>query len=115
MKRIAILGSTGSVGVQALQLIANRRDTFGVAALTARRSAEPLMQQTAEFDPAAVCLVDGNGRDPGCPAGTAWFEGADGILEALEAAQPDLTMNLTIVAKTYSHRRLECRRKKLIA
>lgn len=93
MKRIAILGSTGSVGVQALQLIADRRDTFAVAALTARRSVGPLLQQVAEFDPAAICLVDGNGRDAGCPEKTAWFEGDDGILEALDAARPDLVLN----------------------
>ena len=93
MKRIAILGSTGSVGVQALQLIADRRDTFGVAALTANRSTGPLLDQTAQFDPAAICLVEGNGREPGCPDSTAWFEGDDGILEALDASKPDLVLN----------------------
>jgi 1-deoxy-D-xylulose-5-phosphate reductoisomerase len=93
MKRIAILGSTGSVGVQALRLIADRPEAFQVAALTARRSSEQLLSQAREHRPAAVCLVDGAGRDAACPEATAWFEGADGVIEALERAEPDLVLN----------------------
>lgn len=93
MKRCAILGSTGSVGVQALDLIAARPDSFAVSTLTACSSSEALLGQTRTFDPAAICLVEGNGRDSGCPEATAWFEGAQGILEALDASQPDLVLN----------------------
>jgi len=93
MKRCAILGSTGSVGVQALELIAARPEAFRVSTLTAYRSVDGLLEQVRQFSPDAICLVEGNGRDPNCPEATAWFEGADGILAALEASKPDIVLN----------------------
>jgi 1-deoxy-D-xylulose-5-phosphate reductoisomerase len=94
MKRIAILGSTGSVGVQALALIAARRDTYAVVALTAKSSAARLRQQIEQFRPAAACLVDGGERLGGpAAAATAAFTGSDGVLQALETARPDLVLN----------------------
>ncbi len=89
-KRVAILGSTGSVGCQALQLIADRPERFSVVALTAHRSAQALQQQVERFEPVAVCLVAGEGDES---ADSAWLRGADGVLEALEAGQPDIVLN----------------------
>ena len=51
--RVAILGSTGSVGTQALAILRDRRDRFDVVALTARRG-EQIAAQAAEFSPTAV-------------------------------------------------------------
>jgi 1-deoxy-D-xylulose-5-phosphate reductoisomerase len=93
MKRIAILGSTGSVGTQALQLIAARPADFRVVGLAARRSAGALEQQARALGPAAVCLVDGNGAPPRWPGATAWFEGRDGVLQVLEHSRPELVLN----------------------
>lgn len=93
MKRVAILGSTGSVGTQALQLIAERRAAFAVAGIAAWRSGDALLEQIGAFRPAAACLVEGSGRPRECHPDTAWFEGSDGILAMLEAARPDLVLN----------------------
>jgi len=49
MRRILILGSTGSIGTQALDVIRSRRDRFEVVGLAAGRSAEVLAAQAAEF------------------------------------------------------------------
>ena len=51
MKKIAILGSTGSIGTQALDIIRNNRDLYEVEALTAWNSTELLSQQIKEFNP----------------------------------------------------------------
>ena len=56
MKRISILGSTGSIGTQALQVIADNKDKFTVAALSCARSIELLCAQIEEYRPQAVCL-----------------------------------------------------------
>ncbi len=56
MKRISILGSTGSIGTQALEVIADNRDKFTVAALSCARSIELLCAQIEEFGPQAVCV-----------------------------------------------------------
>jgi 1-deoxy-D-xylulose-5-phosphate reductoisomerase len=57
MQRIAILGSTGSIGTQALAVIAAHPDRFRVTALAARRSAEALGRQAAAFRPKIAVLT----------------------------------------------------------
>lgn len=56
MKRISILGSTGSIGTQALEVISDNREKFTVAALSCARSIELLCTQIEEFEPQAVCI-----------------------------------------------------------
>ena len=58
MKQIAILGSTGSIGTQTLDVVRQHRQEFSVYALTAHRSVEMLIEQALEFNPAVVCIVD---------------------------------------------------------
>jgi len=57
-KRIAILGSTGSIGTQALDVIKNHPDLFEVEALTANRNSDLLIKQSLEFTPNCVVIVD---------------------------------------------------------
>jgi hypothetical protein len=56
--RIAILGSTGSIGTQALEVIALHEEYFEVEVLTANRNAELLTQQAVRFKPNAVVIAD---------------------------------------------------------
>ncbi len=56
MKKISILGSTGSIGTQALDIIADNSDKFEVTALSCARSVDLLCEQIEKFRPEAVCL-----------------------------------------------------------
>ena len=47
---VAILGSTGSIGTQALDVLSHHRDEYRVVALAAGRDSDLLAQQAAEFD-----------------------------------------------------------------
>ena len=58
MKQIAILGSTGSIGTQTLDVVRQHPEAFSVYALTAHRSLDLLIQQALEFNPAVVCIAD---------------------------------------------------------
>jgi len=58
LKRIAIFGSTGSVGTQALEVIAANPDKFSVEILTAHTNDTLLVKQAMEFNPNAVVIVD---------------------------------------------------------
>lgn len=58
MRRISILGSTGSIGRSALDVVRRHRDKFEVVALGARSNAGLLAEQAAEFRPAHVALTD---------------------------------------------------------
>lgn len=58
MKQIAILGSTGSIGTQTLDVVRQHPDAFSIYALTAHRNIDLLIQQALEFNPAVVCIAD---------------------------------------------------------
>ncbi len=58
MKQIAILGSTGSIGTQTLDVVRQYPNEFSVYALSAHRSVDLLIQQALEFNPAVVCIAD---------------------------------------------------------
>ena len=57
-KKIAILGSTGSIGTQALEVIEEHSDKFEVEVLTANSNADLLIEQALKFKPNTVVIVD---------------------------------------------------------
>lgn len=57
-KQICILGSTGSIGTQALDVIRQHPDLYEAYALTANDSVEKLAEQAREFNPAAVVIAN---------------------------------------------------------
>ncbi len=57
-KHVAILGSTGSIGTQALEVIRSHPENFGVELLTANGNAELLIKQAKEFSPNTVVIGD---------------------------------------------------------
>ena len=58
MKELAILGSTGSIGTQTLDVVRAHPDRYSVYALCAHRSIDLLVQQAKEFQPEVVCIAD---------------------------------------------------------
>ena len=64
VKTLALLGSTGSIGTQALEVVRQQPGRFRVAVLSAQRQWELLVQQAREFRPAAVVIGDESLRGP---------------------------------------------------
>src|SRR5437867_3170416 len=91
MRRIAILGSTGSIGTQALDVVRKHRDRFEVVALVAGRNAELLAQQVDEFAPALAVLAE---AEP--PPGSYFSTGSDAVLEAATYAGCDIVLNALV-------------------
>ena len=58
MKQICILGSTGSIGTQALDVIEQHSDRYEVYCLTANNRYEMLAEQARKFRPAAVVIAN---------------------------------------------------------
>lgn len=58
MRTLAILGSTGSIGKQTLEVVEEHPDLFEVYAITAHRSADLLIAQARKFHPEVVVIVD---------------------------------------------------------
>ncbi len=96
MKRIAILGSTGSIGRQTLEVIANHPLEFGVEVLTARSNSKLLIEQAARFLPSMVVITDNSHLDTvrtalaGLPVRVCG--GEDALEEAVTAAGVDIVL-----------------------
>ena len=88
MKRICILGSTGSVGRQTLDVVRKHPDRFEVVALAAGRNVELLAQQVDEFRPAVAVIAD---AEP--PAGSGFATGFDAVIEAARHPGCDVVVN----------------------
>ena len=58
MKNIGILGSTGSIGKQALDVISNHKDKFNVKFLAANNNVDILIKQCKEIQPDYVCIYN---------------------------------------------------------
>ncbi len=100
--RIAILGSTGSVGVQALDLISRFPDRFEVVALAARRNLERLTEQAATVRPRLVALADSTRRaelESFCrPLGIETAAGEEGLLRVATHPEADRVISAIVGA-----------------
>jgi 1-deoxy-D-xylulose-5-phosphate reductoisomerase len=93
MKRVAILGSTGSIGTTALQVIRRHPQTFQVAALTAFGNAALLEEQIREFQPTFAGLVENKpSRD------NRWKCGEECLVEAATRKDVDIVLNAVVGA-----------------
>ena len=96
MIRLSILGSTGSIGSQALEICRLHPDRFQVVALTARSSREKLFAQVREFQPEVAGLLDG--IDPGeIPQDLRFCRFLSGR-EALRAAAAEVPADQVLVS-----------------
>ena len=93
-KRIAILGSTGSVGRQALEVAAWHPDRFEVVALAARADAALFREQVQCFKPRVAALT-GPSADGWCPATTSLRLGEASLVEVATAPDVDLVLVAT--------------------
>ncbi len=74
-----ILGSTGSIGTQTLDLVARHPERFEVVALSAHNQHELLFKQIRFFKPKAACLTGINRNIPDDLKHLQWFFGEDGL------------------------------------
>jgi 1-deoxy-D-xylulose-5-phosphate reductoisomerase len=92
-KRVAVLGSTGSIGTTALRVLQRQSARFEVAALTAFNNAPLLKAQVDEFHPEFVGIVS-NGSEPHA----AWRVGPDCLVEAAALDGVDIVLNAVVGA-----------------
>ena len=91
-KTIAILGATGSIGTQALDLVRRYPDRFSAACLTANSSSEKLFALVREFRPQAAGMVREPEAIPEDLRFCQWFFGPDCSVEVLKAVKPDAAL-----------------------
>lgn len=95
MKRIALLGSTGSIGVSAIDVIAASPARFAVTALSADSNIALLAQQARRVKPRVVCIGDARRLAEArraMPAGVAVVSGQDGLRRIVARRDVDLAL-----------------------
>lgn len=92
---IAVLGSTGSVGTQVLDVLRSFPDRFRVAALTAGANVELLAAQTREFRPELIVATDESIRSVDIPGGTRTEIGENALIEAATLPGIDIVVTAT--------------------
>ncbi len=99
MKKIGILGSTGSIGTQALDIL-KYNNNFEVSYLSAYSNVELLIKQTKEFKPKAICIVDKTKADilhqKFNSSDLEIFSGEDGLKELSCRDNIDLMLNALV-------------------
>jgi 1-deoxy-D-xylulose-5-phosphate reductoisomerase len=98
MKRLLILGSTGSIGVQALDVVARAAGEFEVVGLSAGTAYEPLIEQARAHGVRRIALSD---RDAAARAAEAWtggdvLRGPEGLVELVAGSDADLVLNAIV-------------------
>ena len=95
MKNIGILGSTGSVGSQSLDVIDNHKDKFNVKFLAANSNVNSLINQTEKFKPEFICIYDKSKykqlKDK--VNTTKVLSGHEGLMELCELSNIDIILN----------------------
>ncbi len=99
MRTVSLLGSTGSIGTQAIDVLSSpsERERFDVVAIAAHRSVDTLLEQAALLRPALVVIGEESLRGAvvqGVPSGTEVMVGAEGMLAAANAA--DVVLNAVV-------------------
>lgn len=100
IKRIAILGSTGSIGTQALEVVQQHPGRFSVELLTAQHNADLLIEQAAAFGPREVVI--GNRQlspkvtDALAPLGIKVYSGEESIVQAVGQSEADTVLTALV-------------------
>ena len=100
MKRIAVVGSTGSIGTQTLDIIAHNPDRFRATVLTAGRNVDLLIKQAIHFRP-NLAVIDDAGAYPRLkealtPLGIATACGHEALADAMERDDVDTVVTATV-------------------
>lgn len=99
-RRVAILGSTGSIGNQALEVISGHPEMFEVVTLTANTNAQLLIKQAKEFDPDSVVIASEAKYDEVFkaldPLGIKVFTGEESISEIVKSSTIDIVLTAMV-------------------
>ena len=100
MKKIAILGSTGSIGTQTLEVVREHKEELCVTALAAGRNKERLKEQIKEFHPSLVSLADEKLamelEQELAGSGVTVLHGMDGLVAVAGAEESDVVVTAVV-------------------
>jgi len=122
--RIAILGSTGSIGRSTLEVVARHPERFQVVGLAANTRVDALAAQVARFRPRSAVVADEHALLPAGGGATAWARGRQAVLDMAGHPDVDVVVNAlvgaagldpTLVALAAGHRLALANKESIVA
>ncbi len=110
MKRIALIGSTGSIGRQVCNVVRRRKDDFCIESLAANRDADAFLQQVLEWRPRYAALADreaGEKSRPLSPQGVDFDCGTEAALRAADYGDSALIAATGFAGLSYTLRAIQ--------
>lgn len=98
MRGVALLGSTGSIGRSALNVLDRHADEYRIVALAANRNAGELGRQVARYHPALAVLVDEDAAQANGPLHPCVRTGRGALLDAASHPDADIVINAVVGA-----------------
>ncbi len=104
MKKLSILGSTGSIGTQALEIVRGHKDELDVVCITGNKNTELLKAQIKEFSPKLVCVYDEKNaeklsdwvHDAGLSFVPEIVSGMEGLIKAAVFSETDIVLTAVV-------------------
>lgn len=100
MRSIVLLGSTGSIGTQTLDVVRNNKDELKVVGLAANKRVNEVEQQVREFNPKYVCMFDQEAakelQGKIADTGIKVMSGMDGLLEMVSVPEADTVLTAVV-------------------
>ena len=100
MRSIVLLGSTGSIGTQTLDVVRNNKDELKVVGLAANKRVNEVEQQVREFNPKYVCMFDPEAakelQEKIADTGIKVMSGMDGLLEMVSVPEADTVLTAVV-------------------
>lgn len=100
MRSIVLLGSTGSIGTQTLDVVRNNKDELKVVGLAANKRVNEVEQQVREFNPKYVCMFDPEAAkelaEKIADTGIKVMSGMDGLLEMVSVPEADTVLTAVV-------------------
>ncbi len=100
MRKIVLLGSTGSIGTQTLDVVRNNRSELEVVGIAALKSVDKVEEQVREFKPKYVCMYDEEAarrlKDRIADTKVEVFAGMDGLLDIVSVPEADTVLTAVV-------------------
>ncbi len=96
--RVVVLGSTGSIGRSALEVVSRHPERFEIVGLAANRRVAALAEQVERFCPAVAVVCAPEVEAPADGGGTTWARGRDALLELAARDDVDVVLNALVGA-----------------
>ena len=113
MKKISLIGSTGSIGKQVCSVVRRYKEKFQIESIVANASSEAFLSQVQEFKPRYAALVneqEGKKIENQIPEGVRFAYGKQAALEAVEYGDTAFIAATGFAGLAYSLKAIECKK-----